>query len=536
MTAAGNTAWSRLQSLPRWQVPAYYNVAQDTCDRHSSTKLAMIWDDGRGAVREVHWGELQALSGRVANALISLGVETGDRVVTVLRQRPEAAAAMLAVLRCGGVLVTMTDLWADQEIERRLAELDAKVLITDSGNADRFAAMPAGSMLLLDRFDESGFSADFTTVRTPAEAPAFIAYTSGTTGPAKGVVLPHRVMLAGEELNYVQDLRAGELFYGIGEWSWWVRKILGPWQRGAVNLAYRYDRYDPEKLLHTLARHGVTNAFINATAIRMMMREPNIGRKYPQRFRVVSSSNEPLGVEAFEWFKEQFGVPPLEFYGSTEVGIMIGGSPYVPAKAGSMGMAIPGWFVRVFDEEGREALPGEPGEICLLARSNPNYPLGYWGRPEESERDFGQKWFRMKDLATMDEDGYFWYLGRTDDVIKASGYRIAPHEVEEVLCRHPRVAESAVVGVPDAERGAKVVAYVVLADDAAGTDTLVADLQQLVRSGHSAFACPRRIAFVPRLPRSTSGKIDRGALRRRESHPDPQFQTDPQGRRRSLTE
>ena len=336
------------------------------------------------------------------------------------------------------------------------------MLITESADSGPLRRLKGYGRLLLDRFDRSKYSSSFTTVRTPADSPAFIAFTSGTTGPAKGVILPHRVMLAGDELSFVQDLRDGELFYGIGDWSWWVRKILGPWQHGAVNLAYKYDRYDPEKLLQTLARHGVTNAFINATAIRLMMRDSNIGRKFPQRFRVVSTSNEPLGVEAFEWFREQFDTPPLEFYGCTEVGIMIGASPHLPVKAGSMGTAIPGWHVRVLDEQGREALPGTSGEVCLLARSNPNYPLGYWCRPEESQRDFGATWFHTKDIAYADEDGYFWYVGRKDDVIKAAGYRVGPHEVEATLRRHPMVLEAAVIGVPDATRGARIVAYVAL--------------------------------------------------------------------------
>jgi acetyl-CoA synthetase len=194
---------------------------------------------------------------------------------------------------------------------------------------------------------------------------------------------------------------------------------------------------------------------------------------------------------------------------------MVGVSPYLPVKPGSMGMPIPGWQVRVLDDNGREAPPGEIGEICLLARSNPNYPLGYWRRPYESDRDFGQTWFRMKDLARVDEDGYFWYVGRNDDVIKASGYRIGPHEVEAVLCSHPSVAEAAVIGVPDAERGSRVVAYVVVHGGTEVEHALAESLQDLVRAGHSAFAYPREVLFTDRLPRSSSGKLDRSSLRLR---------------------
>jgi acetyl-CoA synthetase len=180
-----------------------------------------------------------------------------------------------------------------------------------------------------------------------------------------------------------------------------------------------------------------------------------------------------------------------------------------------MGTAIPGWHVRVLDEEGRGAPPGTPGEVCLLARSNPNYPLGYWRRPEESDRDFGGTWFHTKDIAYCDDDGYFWYVGRKDDVIKAAGYRVGPHEVEATLRRHPMVLEAAVIGVPDTERGARIVAYVALPEGASGSDDLVDELRAIVREEHSAFAYPREVHFMRDLPRSSTGKIDRATLRRR---------------------
>jgi acetyl-CoA synthetase len=180
-----------------------------------------------------------------------------------------------------------------------------------------------------------------------------------------------------------------------------------------------------------------------------------------------------------------------------------------------MGTAIPGWQVRILDEEGREMPPGNAGEICLLARSNPNYPLGYWRRPDATQQDFGGTWFHTKDIASVDGDGYFWYLGRKDDVIKSAGYRIGPHEVEATLRRHPLVLEAAVIGVPDAERGSRIVAYAALREGFSGSDALADELRALVRQEHSAFAYPREVHFVADLPRSSTGKIDRASLRRR---------------------
>ncbi len=183
-----------------------------------------------------------------------------------------------------------------------------------------------------------------------------------------------------------------------------------------------------------------------------------------------------------------------------------------------MGTAIPGWYVRILDEDGREVSPNVAGEICLLARSNPNYPLGYWGKPKESEQDFGGMWFHTKDIASCDTDGYIWYIGRRDDVIKASGYRISPHEVEAVMRQHPAVTEAAVVGKPDAERGTRIVAYVVPAQAPVDPAVLASELQTFVRERHSAYAYPREVHFVAELPRSSTGKINRDALRR-EGYP-----------------
>jgi acetyl-CoA synthetase len=276
-------------------------------------------------------------------------------------------------------------------------------------------------------------------------------------------------------------------------------------------------RYDPEKLLAVLSKYEVTNVFLNPTGIRLMMAVENAGKRYPQKFRVVGSSNEPLGVRESRWFREQFGVTILESYGMTEAYPMTGNFLTMPVKEGSIGRPMPGWDAQILDEHEEPVPVGEQGEICLRARSNPQYPLGYWNRPEKTKEDFGGEWFHSKDVAYQDEDGYFWHMGRADELIKSAGYRISPYEVEVACVKHPAVSEAAVVGSPDERRGQVVKAFLILAEGYEPSEELADEIKKFVRQRHSTFAYPRRIEFVEDLPRSQSGKVSRAPLRQSEA-------------------
>jgi acetyl-CoA synthetase len=240
------------------------------------------------------------------------------------------------------------------------------------------------------------------------------------------------------------------------------------------------------------------------------------GTRYPQDFRVVCSAGEPLNPEAIRWFRDQYGLTVLDFYGLTESYPLVANYPFMEVREGSMGKAMPGWDVQILDEDEQPVGPGLRGEICLRARSNPHYPLGYWNRPEDSEETFGGDWFHTKDAAEQDEDGYYWYAGRADDVIISAGYRIGPFEVESACIEHPAVREAAAVASPDERRGSVVKAFIVLAEGHSGSDELADEIKRFVRERHSAYAYPRRIEFVPDLPKTLTGKIRRVELRERE--------------------
>ncbi|MEV0624076.1 acyl-CoA synthetase [Nonomuraea sp. NPDC050404] len=501
-----------------WVVPERYNVAADVADKHPRNKLAMIWTDNSGEDRHVFWGELQDLAGQFANAYAKAGVGRGDRVAILLPPRPETAAAIIAVLKLGAIGVPMAQLWSDDSLRYRLSDAGVRLLVTDEKNAARGLSGHADSTFVVTGPESvSGHPTTYETADTGADDPALIYYTSGSTGNPKGVVAPHRGLIGHNEFGYCQDLRDGEISYWMGDWAWGVYKILGPWRYGAVNLVHATERrYDPDGLLAALSRHQVSNLFVNPTGLRLMMREvPDAGTRHPQAFRVCCSANEPLGEAESAWFAEQFGIEVLENYGMTEAYPMAGNFLGVPVKPGSMGLPVPGWDVRVLDEHEREVAPGTPGEICLRARSNPQYPLGYWNRPEESARTFGGEWFHTGDAAYADADGYLFYQGRRDDLIKSSGYRISPAEVEEACVTHPGVREAAVIGVPDPERGQRVKAFVIPEPGREAGAELAADIKAYVRDNHSAFGYPKVIEFVDDLPRSQSGKVSRAPLRTR---------------------
>jgi len=502
-----------------WTVPERYNIAADVCDKHPRDKPAMVWERFDGARRELNWGELQDLANQAANVLASAGVQRGDRVAVVLPPTPETAAIFLGTYKNAALLLSMSVLYGDEGIRHRLQDSGAKVLVTDATNAARFDASLVDELLILDDDLLAGASTEFETVDTAADDPAQLYYTSGTTGLAKGIVHAHRYLLAHEEFIYCHEVQDSESFHGMGEWAWaaGIAPLLGPWRLGAVQyVLQREGGFDPHQQLEFLSRNEVTNVFTTPTAMRAMMAIEDAGTRYPQKFRRVCSAGEPLNPEAIRWFREQYGLTVLDFYGLTESYPLCGNFPFMDVREGSMGRTMPGWDVQILDEDEQPVAQGERGEICLRARSNPHWPLGYWNNEEAARETFGGEWFHTKDAATMDEDGYVWYAGRADDVIISAGYRIGPFEVESACLEHPAVREAAAVASPDEVKGHIVKAFVVLADGFEPSDELVREIQTHVRGRLSAYAYPRKIEFVPDLPKTLTGKIRRIELRERE--------------------
>jgi acetyl-CoA synthetase len=505
----------------RWEVPEHYNIAQDVCDKHPRSRMAMMWERFDGARRELTWGELQDLANQAASVLRAAGVSRGDRVAVVLPPTPETAAIFFGTWKLGAILLSMSVLYGDEGIRHRLGDAEPAVLVTDVANAGRFA--DAGvRVLVLDEGDGllAGAPTDFIGVDTAADDPAQLYYTSGTTGLAKGIVHAHRYLLAHEEFVYCHEVREGERFHGMGEWAWaaGIAPLLGPWRLGALQCVFqRSGGFDPHEQLAFLSRNEVTNVFTTPTAMRSMMGISDAGSRHPCSFRRVCSAGEPLNPEAIRWFREQYGVTVLDYYGLTESYPLVANYPFMEVREGSMGRPMPGWEVAVLDEDEREVAAGERGEICLRARSNPHYPLGYWRNEEAAHETFGGEWFHTKDAASCDAEGYFWYEGRADDVIISAGYRIGPFEVESVCLEHPAVREAAAVASPDERRGTVVKAFVVMADGFEGSDALAEEIKAFVREHLSAYAYPRLVEFVDELPKTLTGKIRRIELRQAEA-------------------
>jgi acetyl-CoA synthetase len=513
----------------RWEVPERYNVAADCLDKHPDGSLAMVWEDWRGSRRDVTFGEVKDTANRVANMLASLGVEPGDRVACLLPSLPETAAAFMGTFKLGAILLSLSMLYGDEGIEHRMRDSGAKVLIAHTDALRRVSDMrgrvdslekvvvlggDGGDVSFTDAVTRA--SSDFATLDTAADDPAQLYYSSGTTGLAKGILHAHRYVLAHNEYEYAHDVHEDEFFHSTGEWAWIagiVPGILGPWRFGTPTVVFqRKGGFTPEETLALLERHEVGNLFTTPTALRAMM-----GVSDPKRFQLklrhACSAGEPLNPEVIRWFADSYGTTIFDYYGLTESYPLCSNFPTMEVRFGSMGRPAPGWDVAILNDREEPVETGEMGEICLRARSNPHYPLGYWQRPEDTEEVFGGEWFHTRDVARTDADGYVWYEGRNDDVIISAGYRIGPFEVESSLVEHPAVVEAAAVAAPDAQRGNVVKAFVHLADGYEPSDAMIEELQQHVRNRLSAYAYPRAIEFVDDLPKTLTGKIRRIELR-----------------------
>jgi acetyl-CoA synthetase len=526
----------------QWSVPAVFNIAAACCDRWAdgSGRVALIHERADGGIERITFDTLRAISARFANVLKAQGIGRGDRVAVLLPQGPEAALAHLAIYRIGAIAVPLFQLFGPDALEFRLRDSGAAAILTDDlGLASLGAArdrLPGlGTVLNADGGRPGALSlwqvaqraSDICPVlETSADEPALIIYTSGITGAPKGALHAHRTLighLPGVEMPQEMFPQPGDLFWTPADWAWiggLLDVLLPSLFHGVPVLAHRMAKFDPERAFDLMARHGVRNAFLPPTALRMMRQVPDPTR-FGQALRSIGSGGETLGAETLEWGREAFGLTINEFYGQTECNLVVSNcAGLMPVKPGRMGRPVPGHKVAILDASGMPQPPGEEGRIAIH-RPDPAMFLGYWNRPDATAEKFEGDWMITGDLGVADEDGYLRFVGRADDVITSSGYRIGPAEVEDCLLRHPAVALAAVIGLPDALRTEQVTAVIVPREGIAADATLAAALQAFVRGRLAAHLYPRRIVFAETLPMTTTGKVMRGQLRRSLAAPGP---------------
>ena len=520
-----------------WNLPRSYNMGVDACDRHAwdRGRIAIIHDREDGLVEKWTYPELKKASDRFANALSSLGVKRGDRVAVLLSQTPALVVAHVAAYKLGAVVVPLFALFGEDALRFRLADSAASVLVTDAEHRE-VAWTLAGEIETLEHVvlaDGGGpgsmealirdASSNLRPVETGPEDPAIIIYTSGTTGDPKGALHGHGILLGhlpGVSLPHDLAPRAGDLFWTPADWAWigGLFDVLFPalhW--GLPVVAHRMTRFDPERAFAVMERWGVTNAFFPPTALLVMRTIQNPRERWDLELQTLACGGEPLDGETTGWAEESMSIRINEFYGQTECNLVLSNcSAIMPAKPGSMGRPVPGHRVAVVDGEGNELPAGEVGEVAVR-RPDPVMMLGYWNNGEATEKKFVGDWLMTGDLASVDEDGYFFFVGRDDDVISSAGYRIGPAEVEGALVKHEAVLMAAVVGKPDEMRGEIVKAFVILRDGREGSEDLAEELQQLVRTRLGAHEYPREVEFVPEFPMTPSGKVRRNVLRERET-------------------
>ncbi len=523
----------------RWRLPARYNIGVDVCDKHAAggDRLALIHETDDGRVETYSFARLKELSNRFANALAASGVGRGDRVGILLPQCPETAIAHIAVYKLGAVAVPLFTLFGPDALEYRLAHSGARALVTDAANLDKVLPLrdrlpelatliaadgPADGAADFWRLVEKG-SARFTPADTGPDDPALIIYTSGTTGPPKGALHAHRVLLGHlPGVSFPHDLfpQPGDRFWTPADWAWiggLIDVLLPSWHFGVPVVAHRMRKFDPERAFDLMARHGVRNVFLPPTALKLMRQTKDPRGRHDFALRSIGSGGETLGEELLAWGKATLGVTINEFYGQTEVNLVLGNCAAVmPVRPGSMGRPVPGHTVAGVDAAGAQLPAGAVGQVAVR-RPDPVMFLGYWRDAAATRAKFAGDWCLTGDLARRDDDGYFWFLGREDDVITSAGYRIGPGEVEDCLMTHPAVAMAAVVGKPDPLRTEIVKAFVVVKPDVAPSDALAGDIQRFVRDRLAAHEYPREVAFVETLPMTATGKIMRRVLRERDS-------------------
>ena len=519
----------------RWQVPERYNIGVAVCDRWAERdprRLAILHVRPDGRADEVSYGWLRETSNRLANVLRAHDVNRGDRVAILLPQMPDVAAIHIALYKLGAVALPLATLFGVEAIKYRLQNSGAKALITNAACLAKLTEIRAEVALEVILSTDGAadgaldFAAtlaraasDFTAEDTSADDPAMMIYTSGTTGPPKGALHAHRVLIGhipGIQMPHDFFPQAGDRFWTPADWAWaggLLDCLLPSLLFGIPVVARRFDKFDPEEAFALMAKSGVRNAFIPPTALRMLRSAPSPQGRHDIRLRSVGSGGEALGAETLEWGKSALGLSINEFYGQTECNLVVASCALIGVtRPGAIGRQVPGHTVAAIRADGSRAAPGELGQIAVQ-RPNPVMFLEYWGNADATRDKFIGDWMTTGDQGCVDEDGYFHFVGRDDDVITSAGYRIGPGEIEDCLIRHPAVALAAVVGKPDAVRTEIVKAFIVLKAGHAPSDALAGEIQGFVKTRLSAHEYPREVAFIDAMPMTTTGKVIRRLLR-----------------------
>jgi len=520
------------------EVPEYFNFSGDVVDKWAKEpdKLAMLWLDDAGNEVKKTFLDISTASKKLANVLKANGVKQGDVILVILPRNIEWWETFTACIRMGALNSPGTTQLTAKDLEFRANKAEAVCIITNNELAARFDTVAENCPNVKTKIviteprkgwlfytDEVAKASDqFETAKTKSEDSCIVYFTSGTTGFPKMALHTHASYPIGHQITgkFWLDLTPEDMHWNISDTGWakaaWS-SFFGPWNCGAAQFIHHTDRFDPKKTLELLAKYPVTTMCGAPTIYRMLVLQDLANYKFPT-LRHCVGAGEPLNPEIIEVWKKATGCTIRDGYGQTETVLLCGSFPCIEPRFGSMGKPSPTIDLHVIDEKGEILPPDTEGDIAI--RVKPNRPVGlfkeYWKEPERTASVYRGDWYLTGDRAYVDKDGYFWFVGRADDVILTSGYRIGPFEVESALIEHPAVAESAVVSSPDETRGEVVKAFVILAPGFTASDELAKEIQDHVKKVTAPYKYPRKIDFVTALPKTVSGKIRRIELRQSE--------------------
>lgn len=541
-----NFTWEKAEKeLVEFFPDGKLNIAHNIIDRHAKgknkDKTALLFEGARGEKESYTFGELKKESDKFANVLTANSVKKGDRVFIFLPSIPERYTVFLGILKTGAVAGTLFAAFQEIALRDRLSDSGAKVVITNAVLYPRIQKIrkylpqleniiivergsveqPRGKGIVYFNKEMKKASDIFKTVHMKRDDYSYMLYTSGTTGKPKGVMHMHGdILQAMVTTKYVLDLHDDDIYWCTADLGWVtgvVYAALGPWGLGVTQVLFE-GRFSPENWYTILQEYKVTVWYSAPTAIRLLMGSPVSPKDYNfSHLRFLASVGEPLNPEAIWWALEKFGLPFHDTWWQTEQGgITIPNYAVMDIKPGSMGKPLPGIVAAIIDDSGKELPDEQEGNLALLSSSVSSLMKTIWNNDKKFQSYFTGKWYISGDRAVRDKDGYYWFIGRADDVINTSGERVGPFEVESALVEYPDIIEAGVIGKPDSVRGEIIKAFVVIKPGVQRTDELKEKLQTHVKKHLAGHAYPREIEFIDKLPKTRSGKIMRRILKAKE--------------------